>query len=97
VARWRIAFSAEQYPRALMTGDTPSPDDQRCADAHAADVAAGRTFLWSTPATLIQRDHVDPGRDMNPSGAPTQQLPGDPGQRGPGPAEPQAVPLPPEG
>ncbi|MFM2246487.1 MAG: hypothetical protein RL071_2561 [Pseudomonadota bacterium] len=97
VARWRIAFSAEQYPRALMTGDTPSPDDQRCADAHAADVAAGRTFLWSTPATLIQTDNVDPGRDMNPSGAPTQQLPGDPGRRGPGPAEPQAVPLPPEG
>lgn len=97
IARWRLAFPAEQYPRALMTGETPSPDDQRCAEAHAADVEAGRSFLWSTPATLIQKDQVSPGQDMNPSGAPNQQLPGVPMRSTPGPAEPQALPLPPEG
>ena len=96
VAPWRRPFYAEEYPRAVMMGQTEHPDDARCVATHAADEAAGRRFLWSQPVTVRQDRRIDPDRDLNPSGAAMPQLPGRQAVEGNGPPA-GAPPTPPPG
>jgi hypothetical protein len=59
-APWREPFYAEEYPRALQTGEARPVGDQRCLLALAADEAAGRSW-WGYPALPAEQDGVHRG------------------------------------